>query len=90
MKLRIVPVLLAAMLLVASAQPAGAIGQRRLFRRSRPAPRHTSAYPNYPYRYLNQYYPRYHGGFHERYFQSLGVPSGDIGPRGNGMYPTPW
>ena len=42
------------------------------------------------YHYLNRRYPKYYGGFHARYFQDLGMPPGDIGLRGNGIYPTPW
>jgi len=35
-------------------------------------------------------FPKYYGGFHARYFQDIGVPPGDVGLRGNGIYPTPW
>ena len=51
----------------------------------RPAP---SYYQRY--HYLNSRFPKYYGGFHARYFQDLGVPPGDIGLRGNGIYATPW
>jgi hypothetical protein len=40
--------------------------------------------------YWNRYYPKYVGGFHARYFDTLGVPSGDVGLRGNSLYATPW
>ena len=35
-------------------------------------------------------YPKFYGGFHSSEFSNLGVPSGDIGFRGNGIYWTPW
>lgn len=43
-----------------------------------------------PYQYYRDLYPKYHGGFHARELQNLGVPSGDIGLRGNGISWTPW
>jgi hypothetical protein len=69
---------------------ASAAGPRRWFRETRPL-----TYPNYgsyrrQYRELNYFYPKYRDGFHARYFESLGLPSGDRGPRGNGLYATPW
>lgn len=42
------------------------------------------------YEYANRRYPKYTGAFHASYFQSIGVPTGDIGFRGNGVYMTPW
>lgn len=33
---------------------------------------------------------RYIGGLHRTYFQNLGIPSGDIGLRGNGVIWRPW
>ena len=35
-------------------------------------------------------YPKFYGGFHSSHFSNLGIPSGDIGFRGNGLYWTPW
>ena len=35
-------------------------------------------------------YPKYIGGFHSSHFTNVGLPSGDIGFRGNGLYWTPW
>lgn len=35
-------------------------------------------------------YPKYIGGFHSSHFTDLGVPTGDLGFRGNGIYWTPW
>lgn len=35
-------------------------------------------------------YPKFYGGFHSRELQNIGVPSGDIGLRGNGFSMFPW
>jgi hypothetical protein len=35
-------------------------------------------------------YPKYIGGFHASEYYNLGVPHGDIGFRGNGIYWAPW
>ncbi len=45
--------------------------------------------PGYDWRRMNND-PRYFGGFHASYFESIGVPQGDIGPRGNQIYWNPW
>lgn len=42
------------------------------------------------YQYGNWRYPRYTGAFHYSYFRDMGVPPGDVGFRGNGLYVTPW
>ena len=34
--------------------------------------------------------PKYIGGFHSSHFYNLGIPNGDIGFRGNGIYWAPW
>ena len=39
---------------------------------------------------LNSQYPKYYGGFHSSYFQNMGIPPGDIGPRGNDIFMAPW
>jgi len=52
-----------------------------------PPPRYVA--PDY-YDNLNERYPKFYGGFHSSYFHNMGLPPGDIGPRGNGIYPTPW
>ncbi len=52
-----------------------------------PPPPYTN--PGY-YQYLNERYPKFYGGFHSNYFHNMGLPPGDIGVRGNGIYPTPW
>lgn len=38
----------------------------------------------------NRSNPKYYWGLHERHLQSIGVPNGDIGIRGNGITATPW
>lgn len=35
-------------------------------------------------------YPKYFGGFHSSHYYDLGIPNGDKGLRGNGIYWTPW
>jgi hypothetical protein len=40
--------------------------------------------------YAQAVYPRYEAGFHARYFQDIGIPSGDVGLRGNSMFLNPW
>lgn len=35
-------------------------------------------------------YPKFYGGFHSRELQNIGVPSGDVGLRGNGFSMFPW
>ena len=35
-------------------------------------------------------YPKYYGAFHSSHFSNIGIPSGDRGFRGNGIYWTPW
>lgn len=39
---------------------------------------------------LNSRYPKFYGGFHSSYFDQMGIPTGDLGPRGNGIIMTPW
>ncbi|MGI9516137.1 MAG: hypothetical protein ACR2NP_03750 [Pirellulaceae bacterium] len=43
-----------------------------------------------PQPYDRALYPKYIGGFHASQIQNAGVPHGDIGFRGNGVYWTPW
>jgi len=50
---------------------------------------HYPSRPN-PYDDYKQYYPKYYGSFHSRYFNDQGIPSGDVGLRGNSLYMTPW
>jgi hypothetical protein len=52
-------------------------------------PRRAPTYDEY-YHYMNSRFPKYYGGLHANYFQSTGVSPGDIGPRGNGIFPSPW
>ena len=35
-------------------------------------------------------YPQYDAGFHARHLQNIGIPSGDVGLRGNGITQNPW
>ena len=46
----------------------------------------------YAYRYYqgNSMYPKYNFGFHNRQLENIGVPSGDIGIRGNGYMMNAW
>lgn len=67
---------------------------RRLSRR--PSLRATSPQYRYgmPFRYsyptASELYPKYYGSFHYRHLDNIGVPTGDIGIRGNGLYMSPW
>jgi len=47
-------------------------------------------YHNNPSAYYRELYPKYYGAFHARSLYNYGVPSGDVGLRGNGVYWTPW
>ncbi len=65
---------------------AEARGKRGRFRKVRkPAPSYAQTY-----NYLNSYYPKYYYGFHSSYIHNMGIPSGDIGLRGNGVMMSPW
>jgi hypothetical protein len=46
----------------------------------------------YAYRYYqgNTMYPKYNFGIHNRQLENIGVPTGDIGLRGNGYMMNPW
>ena len=54
--------------------------------------------PTYPNNYGTRYrspsveelYPKYYGSFHYRHLDNIGIPNGDIGLRGNGLYMSPW
>ncbi len=35
-------------------------------------------------------FPKYYGGFHSSHFTDVGLPTGDQGFRGNGIYWAPW
>jgi hypothetical protein len=43
-----------------------------------------------PNPYARELYPKYQAGFHSRSLQNIGVPTGDVGIRGNGIYMNPW
>ncbi|MDA1054195.1 MAG: hypothetical protein O3C40_27425 [Planctomycetota bacterium] len=80
----------------ADAAPRGRI---RLFARSY-SPNGPIAFgaPTYPSNYgtrnrppsVEELYPKYYGSFHYRHLDNIGIPSGDIGIRGNGIYMSPW
>ena len=40
--------------------------------------------------WAREYYPQYYGGIHARNVQNIGIPSGDIGIRGNGGVGVGW
>lgn len=42
------------------------------------------------YEYSRAMYPRYDADFHARHYQNIGVPTGDVGLRGNGITWQPW
>jgi len=47
---------------------------------------------SYAYRYYqgNTMYPKYNFGLHTRQLENIGVPTGDIGIRGNGYMMNAW
>ncbi len=59
---------------------------RWFFEKQSPESRQWSNYYNNPASPL----PKYIGGFHSSHFYNLGVPNGDLGFRGNGIYWAPW
>jgi len=84
------PLAIAATILFASETTASGAGRRTICPLCKRFS-HRSSFRYYnTYRTLNYYYPKYIGGLHSSYFNSLGVPSGDVGLRGNGFYMTPW
>jgi len=78
------------MVVVATARESQAAGRRRFLWGSPPSTYRAAPSYSETYQYLNQRYPKYYGGFHASYFENMGVPTGDLGPRGNGIYRTPW
>ena len=74
-------------------------GRLRLFARSYtsngPIAFGAPTYPNndgtrYRSPSVEELYPKYYGGFHYRHLDNIGIPHGDIGLRGNGLYMSPW
>ncbi len=45
---------------------------------------------NWRFQQSMEKYPKYIGGFHSSFYSDLGLPTGDIGFRGNGLYWAPW
>jgi hypothetical protein len=66
-----------------AATPAEAGGRR--FRKRPPV------YLTQQGQWARELYPQYYGGIHARNIQNIGIPTGDIGIRGNGgVTPYPW
>ncbi len=92
-------ILVGAGLATTSAADAAPRGRIRLFARSY-SPNGPIAFgaPTYPSNYGTRYrpptaeelYPKYYGSFHYRHLDNIGIPHGDIGFRGNGIYMSPW
>ena len=85
--MRCVPAILAILLIVALTPPAEAAGPLRRIFHGRAAQRFHAAHPPLDAR---EVYSKYQAGFHARNLQNIGIPSGDIGLRGNGIYANPW
>lgn len=80
-----------AVLAVLSLGPETYAGKRRgLLRRAGPHTQRAAPSYNETYKQLNERYPKYFGGFHSSYYENMGIPTGDIGLRGNSIYQTPW
>jgi hypothetical protein len=76
---------------VCSAGRRGRIFRRPLHSLTHCAPQSARRVHRYnPYDYYRALHPKYYGGFHASFLHDYGVPSGDIGLRGNGIYWTPW
>ena len=43
-----------------------------------------------PYEYYRSVYPKFYAGFHEHDYSNFGMPTGDVGLRGNGFYLPAW
>jgi hypothetical protein len=74
-------------MLVSSALPVSAAGPLRRIFQGRAAHHFRTAHPPLDAR---EVYPQYNAGFHARTLQNIGIPTGDIGIRGNGIHPNPW
>ena len=70
--------------------PTTRIHHRSVFQRAHDSLRRRQLPKDYVQRQMNIRYPKYVGGFHYSYFRDIGVSPGDVGLRGNGIYPTPW
>ncbi len=42
------------------------------------------------YHWQQERFPKYIGGFHSSHFSNIGLPTGDLGFRTNGLYWAPW
>ena len=97
--MRLILAFLAALLLiVATSHDAQAAGRWRAAREARRAAQqqmHEQQFPadvvrRPPISDPREIYPQYQGGFHSRALQNIGIPTGDIGIRGNGIMMNPW
>jgi hypothetical protein len=84
-------IVLGVTLLAVLASPVEAGRRRRMFQ-GQPHQGHTAAPFNdrHPPLDPREVYPKYYGGIHARHLQNIGIPTGDIGIRGNGITATPW
>lgn len=93
-------IILGVTMLAVLANPAEAGRRRRMFQ-GQPAgqPHHGQVHHGQTMAQFNErhppldpreVYPKYYGGFHARQLQNIGIPTGDIGIRGNGITATPW
>jgi hypothetical protein len=93
-QLLLLSVVAATLLLPCESYSAGR--RNRIFRRAPQAAsacesRHANhAHRCNPYDYYRALYPKYYGGFHARSLENIGIPTGDVGLRANGMYMLPW
>jgi hypothetical protein len=82
----ILTVLLAAAIVTAVSSTAEAGRRRRVFKGQA-----AGTFPEkHPPANSRELYPKYYGGFHARALQNIGIPTGDIGLRGNGITVNPW
>jgi hypothetical protein len=84
--------IVAAAVLVFAVPEAAAAGRRRWIDRGHVRSNYVESGPVHRAPPLDPraVYPQYQGGFHSRSLQNIGVPTGDIGIRGNGFMMNPW
>jgi hypothetical protein len=84
--MRAVQLLVVCALVLCASQESFAAGR---FRRAQQQNGYKRPTPT-PNPYARELYPKYEGGFHARQLQNIGIPTGDVGIRGNGIYMNPW
>ena len=84
--MRATMIILTAAMLTCAAGSAEAGNRRRWFQGHAAA----SFRRGHPPLEAREQYPKYYGGFHARQLQNIGIPTGDIGLRGNGSELNPW